>query len=490
LLAALAISGYYGNLDAQRQYLRPALAALSRQCGFDLAQKLAPFLGVQLALWIGCVWALLFQPLFPRRFGPHSIKKRVSDLYTVALCGSAVAATTGDDDSMFDIAHALRPTLGFPRFTVPGLTREFVMATSELSELRTKSAAVMYERLLSGTEKPRFLLEERLRHELRLGCMYGRGHCYVGRSDGVSLAMADEMEKGSAFFAVHAEVLRVLYYAAIGQHDLSEHHRQRAETLALRGGASWTAACSLAARLMEIAIAYGDSATLMRVEAELERLVRWVPTLERRLLLARARLVLMRGNAQQAAELLEGALSDTRSGSQVQALRTVYAETLCQLGAFERARDQALSVLRNIPEQQWKFAWIVRSPFLQLARAEVGLGNHEEARKIMLAQLENAEARNNPLELGIVHRELASVALSARDTSAFDLHLAMMTVQFRATQHPNLARQRELLLARAVSAGLKESPTGTWTASSESSLDSATIVEPHTSRRTIPRSES
>jgi hypothetical protein len=76
-----------------------------------------------------------------------------------------------------------------------------------------------------------------------------------------------------------------------------------------------------------------------------------------------------------------------------------------------------------------------------------------------------------------------------RDTAAFDRHLALMTAQFRATQHPNLARQRELLLARAVSAGIKESPTGTWTTGSELSLDGETVVEPHTSRRLLSPSK-
>ncbi|HEX5655767.1 MAG TPA: serine/threonine-protein kinase [Polyangiales bacterium] len=489
LLAALATSGYYGNLEAQRTYLRPALRSLARQCGFDVAHRLGPYLGAHVALLLGCLFAILFQPFMRRRLGTHRIQKRIAALYAVALSGSAVAATTADDESTLAIADALRPTRGFPAWSVPGLARDFVMATNELSELRTHSAARRYERVLAATEKPRLFLEERLRLELRLGCMNGRGHAYAGRADAVALAMADQMEKGSAFFAVHAEVIRVLYYAMIGQHDLSEQHRQRAEVLALRGGASWTAASTLSARLIEVAIAYGDSATLMRVEAETERLVKWIPSMERRRKIARARLLILRGNAQQAAELIEPELADASALAWRDAMRTLYADALCHLGAFEHAREQALAVVRDTPPEQWKFGWILRSPFLPLARAEIGLGNHERARELMLEQLEHADARNNPLELGIVHRELASIALASRDTDAFDRHLALMTSHFRATQHPNLARQRELLLARAVSAGIKETPTGTWTSSCETSLDSATIVEPHTSRRLLPNSK-
>ncbi len=487
LLAALSISGYYGNLNAQSKYLRPALAALARQCGFDVAQRLAPWLGLRLALLVGCVFALLFQPFMKRRFGSHNIKKRVTDLYAVALCGAAVAATIADDEGMVAVTRTLYPALGFPGWMVPRLALNFVMATNQVGEMHTYEASVTYERLLAGTEKPRFLLEERLRHELRLGCMNGNGHCYIGRGDGVSLAMADQLEKGSSFFAVHAEVIRVLHYGVIGQWDRSEQHRQRAELLALRGGASWTAACTLYARLIEVAIAYGDNATMMRVEAELERLTKWAPTMERRMVIARARLLLMRGDPRQAAELLEAELAKGGVRSQISSVRQTYAEALCQLGAFERAREQALLVVQSMPPEQWKFGWILRGPFLQLVRAEVGLGNHEQARALMLTQLENADARNNPLELGIVHRELASIALAARDIGAFDRHLALMTAHFRATQHPNLTRQRELLLARAVSAGIKESPTGTWTASSELGLDSATLVEAHSSRRLLPK---
>jgi tRNA A-37 threonylcarbamoyl transferase component Bud32/tetratricopeptide (TPR) repeat protein len=490
LLAGLSISGYYGNLGAQAKYLRPALSALARQCGFDLAHALAPYLGARLSLLIGCLFAILFRPFLPRRFGAHPFTKRLADFYGVAVTGTAVAATTADDDSMLEVAHALRPALGFPRWTTPGVGCEFVMATRELGEMRSLDAAVMYDRVLADTAKPRFMLEEPLRHELRLGCMHGRGHAYVGRADGVSLAMADELEKGSAFFAVHAEVLRVLYYGLIGQYDLCEQHRKRAEVLALRGGASWMAAGTLSTRLIEVAVAYGDGATLMRVEAELERLAKIMPALKRRLALARARLLLMRGDPQQAAELLEQALAAAKALPPPQALRQAYADALCQLGAFEQAREQALLAVQSTRPEQWKFGWIMRCPLLQLARAELGLGNQEEARRIMLEQLENADARNNPLELGIVHRELASIALAARDTAAFDRHLALMTSQFRGTQHPNLARQRELLLARAVSAGIKESPTGTWTASSEFSLEGATVVEAGGSRRLLSSSKS
>jgi tRNA A-37 threonylcarbamoyl transferase component Bud32 len=477
LLGALAISGYYGNLDAQSTYLRPALAALGRQCGFDLARRLAPWIGASLALLVGCLAALLLPPLLRRRYGAHSMQRRLNEFYAVALSCAGVAVTTSDDESMREITRAMQPSLGFPRWTTPGLAPDFVTATGEVVELRTHAAARRYEQLLADTEKPRFALHERLRRELRLGCMIGLGNAYLGRADGVSLVMAGELDKGSAFFAVHAEVIRAMYYGMVGQQELCEQHRKRAEALALRGGASWTAISTLSAQVMELAMAYGDTATLMRSEAELERLMRWVPSLRRGQTIARARLMLMRGAARQAAELLEPELADQQARAWRDSVRTLYAEALCQLGAFERARSEMLQLLEATPPEQWKFGWILRSPFLQLARAEVGLGNHERARTLILEQLTHAEARGNPLELGIVHRELAVIALAARDTGAFDRHLALMTVQFRATQHPSLSRQRELLLARAVSAGIKESPTGTWSASGEV-FGQDTTVEP------------
>jgi Protein kinase domain/AAA ATPase domain len=485
LLGALSVTGWYGNLEAQRKYLRPALDALAKQCGFGVARKLMPYLGIYLALLAGLTYALLCAPFFPRRFGRFNIRRRVSDFFAVAAVGIATATANCDDETADEIIDRIEPTRGFPASTVPGYGRLFCTATRELLSLHTLEASRQYERVRKGISRKRWLLEERLRHQQLLGCFHGLAHAHMDRADGVTMAMAEAMERGSPFFAPHAETLRVVHYAIRGDHDKAERHRARAEALAYRGGVSWTAASVLAVRLIEPAFAAGDLTTIMRCQAELERLSRWAPSLGRFLVAARARLAMLRGQAEQAAEMLEPVLSDSPT---FRFLRTAYAEALCELGAFERAREQAVRVLDGVSAEQRAFSSVFRLPFVALARAELGLGNPDAARCVLLERLELAEPQNNPLELGVLQRELASIALAVRDAVAFDRHLSLMTAHFRATQHPHIARQRELLLTRAISAGLKESPTGAFLpGGSDGALESATVIEARNSRTSLPR---
>jgi hypothetical protein len=128
-------------------------------------------------------------------------------------------------------------------------------------------------------------------------------------------------------------------------------------------------------------------------------------------------------------------------------------------------------------------------PHIQLARAEAGLGHLELAREQLAKRLAEAEVRNNPLELGALERELARVAIAARDRVAFEVHCQAMMVHFQSTQQFNLMRQREELWARAVASALCSPPSmhgALAVASDADPLEGETQVESRAASRLPP----
>ncbi|MEY4515246.1 MAG: hypothetical protein RLZZ450_7368, partial [Pseudomonadota bacterium] len=343
LLAALSISGFFGNLGAQRKYLWRALKALSQQSGLTLASRLRPALGNTIALWIGMLWATLFAPLFPRVLGRLSIKRRIEDLLTAAGCGMATAATVYDLETAHEIQRCLAPIAGFPQRTAPGYARSFSLATLDLIAMRSVVARERYQRIAEATKTPVFLLDERLRAQLRLGAVHGWAHCELEQPGAMTLALADEMERGSPFFGPHAETLRALYHGVRGASETADGHRARGEQLALRGGISWTSAAVLAVRSLEAAAITRDTGTLERCAGELDRLAKQEPTLARFSALARALLALARNQPLEAYELLRPLLDGEHNDNAANnALHVTCAEALNELSRFEEAKAHCL----------------------------------------------------------------------------------------------------------------------------------------------------
>ncbi|MDB4971963.1 MAG: putative serine/threonine protein kinase [Myxococcaceae bacterium] len=480
LLAALSSTGFYGNITAQGKYLRPALNALSQLCGFTLARSLRPKLGVKLALWVGLVYGFFLGFFLPRKLGRTSIRARIEDFLLVASAGMAAACAALDAESIAEIVAYLEPIAGFPVHFAPSYSRDFCLATAQLAQGESLAAARGYGRLLKILERPRFLLERGLREQLVLGSLNGKAHAEIDQGAGETLRLADELERRSPFFAPHAETLRVVYYAVRGQQQLAEQHRARAETLALRGGVSWTSASVLAVRTLEPAFVTDDAVAVLRISAELERLSAVAPSLLVCCELSRAQLALLRGKPAEAAALLERTLAQHPDHPlPYRALCAAYAEALNRLGRFAEAREVCLSQLvAATPEQQERTS-VLRAPYLPLARAEAGLGQLDAAERILEQRFREAEGRNNPLELGLLHGARARIAIVRGDQRALEQHCAGMIEQFKNTGHPALTRQRDALIAEALNAGMPlQVPAGfSWVVDAADELDGATVVE-------------
>ncbi|MDB4987320.1 MAG: pknB11 [Myxococcaceae bacterium] len=481
LLAALSSTGFYGNIAAQEKYLRPALRALSRQCGFVLAQRLRPLCGVTVALWIGLVYGFWLGFFLPRKLGRTGIKQRIEDFFLVASSGVAVASAVGDLEAAAEIIAALEPLAGFPRRFAPSYSREFCLATAELAQGETLSASKRLRYLLEVLKRPRFALNEGLREQLVLGSMNCKALADIDQGSEESLALAEQLERRSPFFAPHAEVVRALYFAIRGQHQLAELHRARWEALSLRGGFSWTATASISVRTLEATYATGDAVTLSRSVAELQRLAVGATSLRKHRELGLAQLALLRDQPAEAESLLAAVLA--AHVSQPLACRLLigsYAEALNRLERFEQARMVCRDFLACISPAQRQHTYILRMPYLPLAQAEAGLGRLDLAEQILNDTLAHAAGRDNPLELGLLHGALARLALQRKDVLSFDAQRGEMLAEFKRTSHPALMRQCDALLVQALRSGMNaQAPAGFSTALRMpcEALDGTTVVE-------------
>lgn len=487
LLAALAMNGFYSDVALQEKYLRPALHALSQRCGFTLAGRLKAALGVKLAVFVGLLYAIGLGFFLPRKLGRRSIKQRVEDFCAVMSSGIASAAVLADSDTAAEIMTYLEPSAGFPARSAVGYAREFCLATAEMIRGETASASRRYGRLLKIMARPVFLLEEPLRKQLTLACLNGKAQADVEDASDETLRLADELERQSSFFASHAETARMAYHAIRGHHQLAEQHRARSEMLALRGGASWAAASCLTLRSLEPAFLQHDAVGLVRAVAEIERFAKHAPGLQKLKSLALAQLALVRGLPNEAVTLLAKTLTNQSTCVPAhQSLLRTYAHALNHLGKFVEARAVCRELLLRTPPEQELHTTAMRLAHLPLAHAEGALGHIETARHMLEQLLLVAAARANPLEIGLLHAELARLATRNLDVEAFDRHHAAMVESFEATGTPALLRQCDTLLSRAISTGMKPHvPDGLlWARGSLDGHDNATAVESRPLTRT------
>jgi tetratricopeptide (TPR) repeat protein len=236
----------------------------------------------------------------------------------------------------------------------------------------------------------------------------------------------------------------------------------------------------MALRMLEPSFVTGDAVALLRSSAEIERLALAAPQLAKYRELSLAQLALLREKPAEAERLLRAVLAP-ELGHPIahRLLYSTYAEALNQLGRFEQAKEICLATLAAFSPEQRRYGSAARAILLALAEAEAALGQLDRATQLLNDALAHASARNNPLELGVLHAALARLALRRDDVAGFDLHRSQMTEHFEATGNPALKRQSEALLLHALS---RASATLAPRASASTrrppeELDGSTLVE-------------
>ena len=243
-----------------------------------------------------------------------------------------------------------------------------------------------------------------------------------------------------------AEFLRFAYHLGRGESVSAEPYRERLDALAARHGGSWVVDLLSACEF----VPYHHSADvvgLKRCVQQLEALVAMHPSFELHLAVARAMYEGHRGREARALELYAAlgesvpAFSDP-IWSYAEAHR---AECLNAVGAHAQALERAERALAQVGPGLHEFPLAFQQLEREAAVAQASLGRHEQAAARLDALLERFGDADQPLLIGLLHRDRARVAAAARDRDAFFLHMDEARVRFRTTRNPALmARLRKL----------------------------------------------
>jgi RecA/RadA recombinase len=479
LLGTLSVSGFYGDLAMQRRYFERAMRASWVLSGMALAVRLKRWLGPGLALMVGMLVALVVNPLRRCRTTRWPLRQHLMGLIHTVSAAVAAAASALDTSEAERVVAWLEPLAPTPASSALQISRQFSLAVAETSGDKRKSALARYTEVLRQLAQPVRDIEEDVRAQLQFGCLNGIAHLTVGDDEQRALEAADQLAH-SAFFAPHAEAIRTFHYGLRGDRVRADEHQARAEARALLGGVSWSAVVLLDARAYAVCLLSDDLLELVRLRNEFERLAHLSPGLAAQHRVTEADLLRLRGRPGEALPIYAEVLASEagRSLPTYGFICAWYARALLESGEAARAKATCEAVLGALADDDFTFLSYRTVLEQQLALAEATLGNGQRAANLLDALVMRHAATRNPLLLGSLERDRAHVALLARDEEAFERSFAAMQAWFRATQTPCLIQQCDLMLARAVRAGVRAAQADLLSVEpSFAEVDGSTVID-------------
>jgi tetratricopeptide (TPR) repeat protein len=121
------------------------------------------------------------------------------------------------------------------------------------------------------------------------------------------------------------------------------------------------------------------------------------------------------------------------------------AQAYNALGDHARAKDTCVAALAHMTTEDLEFCALNLGLQIELARAEAGLGNMNEAERQLRALLEKCEPAGNPITVGALYEALAELAALRGDEGIFDASLKQVGHWFRQTRDPALVARHERL---------------------------------------------
>jgi tetratricopeptide (TPR) repeat protein len=453
LVFPLVSLGFHLDWQLTLKFAERAVDMGLRITGLGLAQRLAPLLGVKLAMRLA-MW------LAARRFKKeqarglkYDLKQAIGSLIALMPAAVSVHAICYDIETTRRLVKKLTPMRLFGPGHLATLFHDFIGTSLLMSESREFEARNAIERLLSEFEAPhvKAALGEGHFKSIFGGVLNSLGVLYPYEFGDKALGVAERMEAlGVRIWAMNADQIRLLHHALRGETDQIRHYRERVELYAVQGSTSWQAEVFWPVLLLTCDALAGDTIGVRRLSEQLSRRAREVPGLQLYADAAQAIYLSMHGNLKEAIAEFERIVPELVPRRRVawHTIRAFYADALTRAGKPAEARDLMSEVLAQaIPGED---VVVVRflEPLRQLALAEAALGNYPRAVQILDDALARHEGQDNHLLLGLLHKARAQVAFKLADTARVEQELALTEKQFRATRNPAAIAQWERLSER------------------------------------------
>jgi hypothetical protein len=269
----------------------------------------------------------------------------------------------------------------------------------------------------------------------------------IFRADGGgALESADALDAvGLKLYPMIASQLRWLYYTLRGEFDKAVPHRKLVEEHAAEVGSVWQVETWQGASLQVVYPQVGDIIGCQRVADQLEIASRTSASLKPYARVARASLLLVRGELVSPA-LVERAFVDhnlhaPREQAGWARLKASLAKGHNLLGDHEQAKRICEEALEHVSDPDRDYAAHFMPLEIELALADAALGQSDAA----LARIDGLLARfqrcDHPLVLGALNEARARIAHLAGNQEAFERSLAETERWFVATEAPFLVSQ-------------------------------------------------
>jgi hypothetical protein len=452
LLAGAAQAGYYEDDYAlSGRYGDEALDVIEDIGGLRTARRLRRFMGGWPALGLGVGLALLRFLITPKRERNYSFKELLySSFSTVAsMVGTATMAL---DASRADrVARVLEPFAALPERSALRGIYEFCVGLQQIGREHQPEAFATFDRLCKRFEDPRCYtaLPADGRALFITACHFARGAFAVFRADcQLALESASVLESsGLSMYVMVAGQLRFLYHANRGEMNEAARQRERVELHAARAGSAWQVELWEPAALLPLYLVMGDVVGLARIVRRFDELLRLAPSL-----VFYKRLAELALSSRRDAEGWEGPLlialreldkAEPRSFIGWTTTIAGSASVYNRHGYHRQARALCQRALDVMTDADRQYVGLFLDVELQLAIAEAGLDQFEQAVARLDRLLALHQPSQHPLALGLLHEARARVSYRAGKKREYHFHMTEMEKWFRPTGTPALIAKCE-----------------------------------------------
>lgn len=446
-LACLSIAGYFVDRRLSHRYGEETLAVLERNLGLHTIRKLRPWIGAKPAILIGLAFASLGflihrrNPLVPR------FQDALRLLFEAVTTLVAVHAICVDPREALRCAETLEPLSGLgPKHLANIVYRQclaLALVVQDHQDNPWRRLEGLLETLRSHNEIPGL---EHVQADLLASALYARGVHETWRDESQALLLADDLENLSGkLYATYAAQIRMLHYAHRGRMHLAQEYERRVEDFAIRRGSAWQIETWSAAAAISIHFRTDNVLGMKRAAKELQQIVPEVPSLALLAKRAWGAYLLLRGQPAKALRELESSDDEPMEVVGWTRSQATRARAYNALGQHARARQVCREAMRYLEPLDYAFTAMNLSIEVELALAEMGLGNLDVAARSLDALLDLYGVNRNPLTLGSLHEARARVALAARQHALFLEHARAMRRWYLPTAIPTLIQRCDRL---------------------------------------------